>query len=51
MVQISEAARAALKNKPVEAVEPIDGDPVIYQLSGETAAVPAESESTVSITM
>ena len=48
LVQISEAAKAALKNKPVEAVEPIDSDPVIYTETGEIAAAPAESEPTVS---
>ena len=47
-VQISEAAKAALKNKPVEAVEPIDSDPVIYTETGEIAAAPAESEPMVS---
>jgi hypothetical protein len=48
LVQISEAAKAALKNKPVETAEPIECDPVIYTETGEIAAAPVESESTVS---
>jgi len=47
-VQISEAAKAALKNKPVETVEPIDSDPVIYTETGEITGALAESEPTVS---
>jgi len=47
-VQISEAAKAALQNNPVEAVEPVDSDPIIYTGSGEIAAAQAEPESTVS---
>ena len=51
LVQISEAAKAALKNnRPVEAAEPVDGEPVIYTPAGEIAAVPAESEPAVSFT-
>ncbi len=50
-VQISEAAKAALKNNtPVEAPEPIDREPVIYTPAGEIAAAPVESEATVSFT-
>ncbi|MDE7218100.1 MAG: hypothetical protein K2O45_00515 [Oscillospiraceae bacterium] len=50
MVQISEAAKAALKDKPVEAAELADSDPVIYTETGEAAAAPAESEPTISFT-
>ena len=51
LVQLSEAAKAALKNnKPVEAAEPIDREPVTYTPAGEIAAAPAESEPTVSFT-
>ena len=51
LVQISEAAKAALKNnKPVEAAEPIDREPVTYTPAGEIAATPAETEPTVSFT-
>jgi len=46
-VQISEAAKTALKNRPVEAGEPADSDPVIYTAAGETVSS-AENESTVS---
>ena len=50
-VQISEAAKAALKNnKPVEAAEPIDREPVTYTPAGEIVAAPAETEPTVSFT-
>ena len=48
LVQISEAAKAALSREPVEPVEPADGEPVLYTPSGETAPAPEESESTVS---
>ena len=52
LVQVSEAAKAALKNKPVEAVEPIDSDsgPVIYTSAGEVVAGRGEPEPTVSFT-
>ena len=51
VVQISEAAKAALKNtKPAEAAEPIDSEPVIYTPAGEVSAAPVESEQTVSFT-
>lgn len=51
LVQISEAAKAALKNsKPVEAVEPIDSEPAIYTPAGEVSSAPAESEAVVSFT-
>ena len=50
LVQISEAAKAALEVRPVEAAEPVDGDPVVYTETGEIAAVPAETEPTVSFT-
>ena len=51
LVQISEAAKAALKNnKPVEAAEPIDSEPVTYTPAGEIAAAPVEAEPTVSFT-
>lgn len=46
-VQISEAAKAALRSQPVEAVEPVESDPVIYTESGEVAAQ-AEPVSSVS---
>jgi len=47
-VQISEAAKAALQTKLVEAVEPIDSDPVIYAETGEIADALAKSEPAVS---
>ena len=51
LVQISEAAKAALKNnKPAEAAEPIDSEPVTYTPAGEIAAAPVEAEPTVSFT-
>lgn len=51
LVQISEAAKAALKNsKPAEAAEPIDSEPVIYTPAGEVSSAPVESEPTVSFT-
>ena len=51
LVQISEAAKAALKNnKPAETAEPIDGEPVTYTPAGEIAATPAETEPAVSFT-
>ena len=50
LVQVSEAAKAALKNKPVEAVEPIDSEPVIYMSAGEVVAGLGEPEPTVSFT-
>jgi len=51
LVQISEAAKAALKNnKPVETAEPIDSEPVTYTPAGEIAAAPAETEPSVSFT-
>lgn len=50
LVQISEAAKAALERRPVEAAEPIEREPVIYTPTGEVAAAPAESEPTVSFT-
>ncbi len=46
-VQISEAAKAALRSQPVEAVEMVDSDPIIYTEAGEVAAQ-AEPVSTVS---
>ena len=48
LVQISEAAKAALENAPVEAVEPADSEPVTYTPSGEIIVPAAESEPTVS---
>lgn len=50
LVQISEAAKAALKSKPAGAAEAVDGEPVTYTPSGEIAAAPAEAEPTVSFT-
>lgn len=51
VVQISEAAKAALKNsKPAEAAEHIDSEPVIYTPAGEVSLTPVESEPTVSFT-
>ena len=48
-VQISEAAKAALKNsQPVEAVPPVSSEPVIYTPAGEVSSVPAETEPSVS---
>lgn len=49
LVQINEAAKAALKSKLVETAEPIDSEPVTYTPAGEIAAVPAEAEPTVSL--
>ncbi len=50
-VQICEAAKAALKNnKPTEAAEPIDSEPVTYTPVGEIAATPVETEPSVSFT-
>ena len=50
-VQISEAAKAALKNNtPVEAPESIDSEPITYTPAGEIAAAPVETEPTVSFT-
>ena len=51
LVQISEAAKAALKNnKPAEAEEPIESEPVTNTPAGEIAAAPVEAEPTVSFT-
>ena len=51
LMQISGAATAALKNnKPAEAVEPIDSEPVIYTPAGEVSPAPVEPEPTVSFT-
>ena len=51
LAQRGEAAKAALKNnKPVEAAEPIDSEPVTYTPAGEIAATPVETEPTVSFT-
>ena len=51
LVQLSEAAKAALKNnKPVEAAESIDSEPVTYTPTGEIAAAPTETEPSVSFT-
>ena len=50
LVQISEAAKAALKSRPVETTEPIDNEPVTYTPAGKISTVPAEAESTVSFT-
>lgn len=50
LVQLSEAAKAALKSKPAETAEPIDSEPVTYTPAGEVAAAPMESEPTVSFT-
>ena len=48
LMQISEAATAALKNnKPAEAAEPIDSEPVIYTPAGEVSPAPVELEPTV----
>ena len=51
LVQISEAAKAALKNnRPAETAEPIDSESVTYTPAGEIAAALAETEPTVSFT-
>ena len=51
LVQLSEAAKAALKNnKPVEVAEPIDSEPVTYTPAGEIVTAPLETEPTVSFT-
>ena len=47
LVQISEAAK---DNKPAEAAEPIDSEPVIYTPAGEASAVPVETEANISFT-
>ena len=48
-VQISEAAKAALKNsQPVEVAEPVSSEAVIYTPAGEVSSVPAETEPSVS---
>jgi len=46
-LQISEAAKAALKNRPIEAEESTDSDPVIYTAAGEITSS-LENEPTVS---
>lgn len=49
LVQISEAAKAALKNsQPVEAVPPVSSEPVIYTPAGEVSSIPAETEPSIS---
>ena len=50
LVQISEAAKAALRSRPAEAAEPVDSGPVTYTPAGGIAAAPAEAGSTVSFT-
>ena len=50
LVQISEAVKAAMKNKPVETAEPIDSEPVTYTPAGEVTSAPMELEPTVSFT-
>ena len=50
VVQISEAAKVALKSKTVETTEPIDSEPVTYTSAGEVTAAPMESEPAVSFT-
>lgn len=50
LVQISEAAKAALKSKPVKATEPIGSEPVTYTPAGGVTAAPTESEPTVLFT-
>lgn len=48
-VQISEAAKAALKNSQlVEVAELVSSEPVIYTPAGEVPAVPTETEPNVS---
>lgn len=47
IVQISEAAKAALKNRPIETGVSTDSDPAIYTATGEIASS-VENESTVS---
>ena len=47
-MQISEAALE--NNKPAEAAEPIDSEPVIYTPAGEVSPALLESEPTVSFT-
>lgn len=51
LVQISEAARAALEREPAETAEPVDGEPVTYTPAGGITAVPAGAEPTVSLTV
>ena len=51
VVQLSEAAKAALKNSgPAGAAEPMDSEPVVYTPDGEVSAAPVESEPSVSFT-
>ena len=49
-VQISEAAKAALKNQTIEAVELAESEPVIYTETGEAVSAQAETEPTISLT-
>ncbi len=46
-VEISEAGKAALQERPAETAAPVEGDPVTYTESGEIAA-PPQPEPTVS---
>ena len=50
VVQISEAAKVALKSKTAETTEPIDSEPVTYTSAGEVTAALMESEPAVSFT-
>lgn len=50
LVQISEAAKEALKSDPVNAAELPDSEPVTYTPAGEITAIPAEAEPIVSFT-
>ncbi|WP_290461410.1 hypothetical protein [Acutalibacter muris] len=51
LVQISQAAKAALKNsQPPEAVEPVASEPVIYTPAGEVSGALVEAEANLSFT-
>lgn len=51
LVQISQAAKAALKNsEPPEAVEPVASEPVIYTPAGEVSSALVEAEANLSFT-
>lgn len=48
-VQLSEAAKAALKNSQPAQAGPVVSEPVIYTPAGEASSAPAETGSTVSV--
>lgn len=48
-VQLSEAAKAALKNSQPAQAGPVVSEPVIYTPAGEASSAPAETGSTISV--